>query len=101
METPFLGLSVRDIVTGLEGIAVSATLYLNGCLHYCIQKRGADKDGKPFELEWVDAQQIQVMSEKSIFEEWPNAGQKSGAEPTGGPHKEPSKSAWADPPPRD
>lgn len=57
-----LGSQVKDIVTGLTGIATSRTEYLNGCIRYGVDP-GVDKDGKSREAQWVDVQQLVVLTE--------------------------------------
>jgi len=53
-----LGAEVRDVVTGLAGIAISVSYFVNGCVRVCIQPRA--KDNKPAsEVEWVDLQQVE------------------------------------------
>ena len=36
-----LGEKVTDIVTGVTGIAVARVEYLNGCVQFCVQPKGA------------------------------------------------------------
>ena len=55
-----LGKKVKDNVTGLEGIAVTKCIYLNGCVQYAIQAK-IDKDGKIPDEKWVDEQQLKVI----------------------------------------
>ena len=56
-----LGNKVKDIVTGFEGIATSKVEYLNGCIQYCV-KPTKGKDGKMPEGEYIDQQQLLVVS---------------------------------------
>jgi len=39
-----LGTKVKDIVSGFTGIAISRTVYLNGCIQYQVQSK-LDKGG--------------------------------------------------------
>lgn len=51
------GAKVRDLVTGIEGIAISISYHLNGCVRVCIQPEPADN--KPADqVEWCDIQQV-------------------------------------------
>lgn len=52
-----LGKSYRDIITGYEGIAVSRTEFLNGCVRVAIQAPGV-YEGKPYESYVVDEPQL-------------------------------------------
>ena len=58
-----LGDRVRDKMTGFEGVAVSRTEYLYGCVSIGVQPTGlTDKDGKPKELEYFDEQRLSEES---------------------------------------
>lgn len=57
-----LGVKLKDLVSGVTGIAVARLEHLNGCVHYCI-KPLADKDGKEIEGIYVDSQQIVKVSD--------------------------------------
>ena len=56
-----LGNKVRDIVTGFEGIAISRIEYLNGCIQYGVKPK-VNKDGKHLDVEYIDQEQIEVIS---------------------------------------
>jgi len=60
-----LGDKVRCKVSGFEGIAVTRSLYLNGCERWDIQPR-VDKDGKPQKGIYVDIQQLERVKEKAV-----------------------------------
>ncbi len=60
-----LGDKVRDSVSGLEGIAVSRTEYLNGCIRIAIQQP-VDKDGKLPETQWMDEPQLEVITSQKV-----------------------------------
>lgn len=59
-----LGDTVRDKVTGLEGIATSRCTYLNGCDHIAIQPRA--KDGRIPPAQWVDYPQVEVIESLTV-----------------------------------
>ena len=48
-----LGDRVKDRVSGLEGIAVSYTRWIHGCLRWAVQP-SVGKDNKKMDAEWVD-----------------------------------------------
>ena len=48
-----LGNRVKDLVTELEGIAISKCIYLTGCVQYEVQPQ-ADDDDKVPESKWID-----------------------------------------------
>lgn len=70
-----LGSEVRDKVTGLTGIAIARLEYLNGCVQYGIKPQTLDKDGKIRPSEYIDSQQLELVSD----------GISVKPEPTGGP----------------
>jgi hypothetical protein len=76
-----LGDKVRDRVTGLEGIVVAKTEWLNGCVRVVVQTR-LDKDGKVPDGYNVDVEQLEVL-EKDVM-------QRKEA-PTGGPMPSPAR----------
>ena len=72
-----LGDKVKDIVSGLTGIAIGRTTWLNGCDRITVQPIGWDKDKKPFESFTADEPQlVSLMKVKKI---------KRGRRNTGGP----------------
>ena len=75
-----IGDRVKDVITGLEGIATGKTEYLNGCRQFYVQPEGL-KDGKPIEGVWVDEQQLSV-TKRGIR---PNPFAGSTAPVAGGP----------------
>jgi len=60
-----LGDKVMDKVSGLVGIAVSRTEYLNGCVQFGVQPKL--KKGKTEITTWsVDEEQLVVIGKKSV-----------------------------------
>lgn len=53
-----LGTKVKDKITGFEGIAVSRTTYLYGCVRVCVEPQGLH-DGKPIESQYFDEQRLE------------------------------------------
>lgn len=53
-----LGEGYKDRITGFEGVAISKTEYLNGCVSILLQPQGLDKEGKPTESEYFDIQRL-------------------------------------------
>ena len=73
MDEAKLGKKVKDKITGLEGIAVSKCIFLNGCVQYAIQAK-IDKDGKIPDEKWIDAQQLEVIepvAKKKVSDDMP------------------------------
>jgi len=81
MSIPFrfdLGLSLKDIVTGFEGIAMGRTQYFTDCNHYGLCSRDLDKDGKPKEWQWFDETRLQETKKIKVT--------LNVKKPTSGPH---------------
>lgn len=55
-----LGDLVKDRITGLQGIVVARTEWLNGCRRVNVQPREL-KDGKPVECCSFDIEELQVL----------------------------------------
>lgn len=72
-----LGQRVKEKVTGYEGIAVSATVFLQGCRRIEVQAP-ANKDGTVPDAYAFDEPLLEVI-DNGILEEEPD-------EDTGGPH---------------
>jgi hypothetical protein len=66
MHTVNLGDKVKDRVSGLTGIAVARTQWLNGCVRIAIQPSTLDKDGKVQEATYVDEPQIDILKAGAI-----------------------------------
>ena len=77
-----LGQKVRDTITGLEGIAISRTEWLYGCVRVTVQAEGG-KDGLPYDPFVVDEPQLEVVKKK--------AAPKSPAR--AGPRRDPGRAA--------
>ena len=60
-----LGDEVSDMVTGLVGVIVARSEYLNGCKQYCLKVQKL-KDGKPIEGEWIDQQQLKLIKSDKL-----------------------------------
>jgi len=76
-----LGAKVKDIVTGFSGVVTARTEWLSGCIRYLVSPQKLDKDDKPVEGQWIDEQQLLVLS----------GGLKLVQQPTGGPKPSPSR----------
>lgn len=56
-----LGLVVKDIITGFEGLAVIRTEFLNGCIRYHVQPMRLGDDNQPGEPITFDEQELTIM----------------------------------------
>jgi hypothetical protein len=56
-----LGAKYRDTITGFEGIAVSRTEFLYGCVRVCLEK--GDEKGEKSVTEYFDEQRLIAVSD--------------------------------------
>lgn len=76
-----LGDEVKDVVTGLAGIAVARTEWLNGCSRITVQPQEI-KDGKPADLQTIDEPQLVILQAGKV---------KTGPANPGGPIPTPQR----------
>lgn len=72
-----LGATVRDTISGLEGVVIGRFEYLFGCTRIQIQPREC-KDGKPVEGAVVDEQQLVVLDVPNVLETTPRTNRQGG-----------------------
>lgn len=70
-----LGQTVKDTITGYEGIVVSRSQWISNCNTYGVKSQTL-KDGKPIETEHFDEPVLVLIEEKQVMEP---------AQKTGGP----------------
>lgn len=75
-----LGNTLRDRVTGVQGITTGKIEYLNGCVQWNIHPK-ADKDGKPVESFYYDEQQLELVDEGIASQ---NSGKRETSKPSVG-----------------
>lgn len=56
-----LGTTVRDVITGFEGVVTGRAEYLTGCAQVQVVPRVLDKDGKRRDSEWFDEQRVSPL----------------------------------------
>lgn len=71
-----LGDEAKDMITGLTGVVVAITDWLNGCQRISIQPREL-KDGKPVDNSCFDVEQVEIV--RSV--------RPLAVQHTGGPHE--------------
>lgn len=78
-----LGNKIRDKVSGVEGIAISRTEFLNGCIRFTMQPKPLKKDGTvPNEL-WFDEKQLEIIGKGVEIEQRRTGGPTTSAPPKG------------------
>lgn len=75
-----LGQTVRDAITGLEGVVVARHEYLYGCTRLSIQP-AEHKDGKPVEGCTIDEQQALPVDKPNILDIAPKTNERGGDRP--------------------
>ena len=81
-----LGDKVRDTISGLKGVAVSRTEYLNGCIQFGVQAK-ATADGKIPEPQYIDEGQLVKPARRMATKPRPSrrGGPQSTPPPRSGP----------------
>lgn len=78
-----LGDKAKDRVTGLVGVVVAETFWLNGCHRLTIQPQEL-KDGKPVDTSCFDIEELELV-EKNVVAKKPEDRVTNGPmPPTGG-----------------
>lgn len=65
-----LGQRVRDVVTGLEGIATARVEFLTGCAQYGVAP-GLDKDGKVMDTQYFDWTRLRIVDAALVMDQRP------------------------------
>jgi hypothetical protein len=82
-----LGDKARDRITGYTGIVTAKTVWLNGCVRLSLQRIELDKDGKPYDTQTFDIEQLELLDAAAV----PSSNRNKVAAPaaiTGGPRPE-------------
>lgn len=67
-----LGNKVRDTITGFTGIAISRTIFLQGCDRIAVQPP-VGKDGTLPEYQHFDEPQLEILEKEKIKKESPKS----------------------------
>ena len=76
-----LGDKVRDTITGLEGVVVCVTRWLNGCLRVGVQPTTLDDKGNVRDIVHIDMPQVEKIEPVA----------KAASTATGGPQDDPGR----------
>lgn len=63
-----LGRTVRDLVTGFEGVAVGVTEYMYACSRVTVEPKRADKDGGLLSTESFDCMCLEIVEDAPVIE---------------------------------
>ena len=73
---------LKDKITGLDGIVMVVAHYATGCIHYGLQSRKLQKDGTPYEWNWLDQSRLECIKSCKIDFEL-DGNNTSGPSPKG------------------
>jgi hypothetical protein len=76
-----IGDRVMHRINGFRGIVTGRTEYINGCIQLLVSPEKLDKDGKIMEGQWIDEQNLLIVTEQ--FMEDPFRGKSKAT--AGGP----------------
>lgn len=62
-----LGTRVRDLITGMTGVAIARTEWLYGCARVGVESVEIKKDGKPSDAVWLDEQRVEAVDGEKAF----------------------------------
>ncbi len=65
-----LGDTLKDKVTGFQGVCLGISFYATGCVHYGLQSQDL-KDQKPLDWVWVDETTVELVETQTIDFEFP------------------------------
>lgn len=63
-----LGFTVKDKITGFEGIVTSVNFDLYGCIQLLVHP-GLDEKGKIREAQWFDTARLEILNEEPIMKQ--------------------------------
>lgn len=70
-----LGDVAKDTITGFEGVVVSRTEWMNGCVRLQLQPQRL-KDGKPIESNLFDIEQLELVTDNHKAKAMPSGGDR-------------------------
>lgn len=73
-----LGQKVRDTITGMEGIAIARTEWMNGCVRVTVRPQVL-KDGVPVDSQTFDEPQLEVAQDTPAEKAEPRHGPRPAA----------------------
>jgi hypothetical protein len=60
-----MGQTVKDAITGFEGVITGYTAYITGCTQILVQPR-VKADGSPVDAKWIDEDRLSLTNETAI-----------------------------------
>ncbi len=65
-----IGRDCKDVVSGVQGMAITMSLHINGCVHVDLQPSGATKTGEPIERWNCSIRDLDPATQKLIPDGW-------------------------------
>jgi len=67
MEFKFkIGKTLKERVTGFQGVVMAITIYSTGCIHYGLLNPKLNKNGEASEWQWFDESRLEKVDKKII-----------------------------------
>ena len=63
-----LGYKVKDKVSDFEGVVISVSFDLYGCIQADVRPMGLGKDGKIIVGQWLDVSRLEIVSEQPLMD---------------------------------
>ncbi len=61
-----MGETLRDVVTGFQGVVMARAQFSTGCIHYGIQPVEVGTNGKLPDWEWLDSSRMEKVGNKTV-----------------------------------
>jgi heat shock protein HspQ len=67
MKSKFqMGESLKEVVTGFEGVVMVISFYFTGCVHYGLLPRKLSKEGTERDYQWYDESRLVRSGAKAV-----------------------------------
>jgi len=61
-----LGVTVRHLIHGFEGVAIARSEHITGCNRYTVQPRGLTEEGKPKDAFYMDEHALELLDTPKV-----------------------------------
>lgn len=61
-----LGDEVRDVISGLSGIATGKAEYLTGCTQFSLSQKKLTKEGSLADTVWLDESRLRLVKKQAV-----------------------------------
>jgi hypothetical protein len=84
-----LGETLREIITGLEGVVMARAEYFTGCIHYAIQPKKLTDKNEMADWAWIDEKRLVSTYQKIHFSNETGEASAGTQAKVGGPSPNP------------